>query len=60
MVAPYFKKLIFFIFFYYFDVLILKIKKIILMHFSMKSTLKNNRNYTPKQVHHVFESSAML
>jgi hypothetical protein len=29
----------------------LKIKKnIILMHFKMKNTLKNNRNYTPKQV----------
>jgi len=27
----------------------LKIKNIILMYFGIKNTLKNNRNYTPKQ-----------
>jgi len=35
--------------FFYMFWIFLKIKKIILMHFSIKNTLKNNRNYTPEQ-----------
>jgi len=44
----------FLIFLYYFDVLMSKInfkkikKNIILMHFQVKSILKNNRNHIPK------------
>ena len=48
------KNLIFLYVLDYFDELILKIflknkKNIILMYFSTKNILKNNRNYTPKQ-----------
>ena len=60
--APFFTKKkinIFFMCFECFDVLILKIifkkcKNIILIHFSIKNTLKNNRKHTNKQCLYIY------